>query len=185
MNNFLGGSLIVLVPKKDETWRMCIDFCAQNKITVKNRYPLPWIDDFIDQLRYENYFTKLDLRTGYHQVIIAKEDIWKTAFKIRQGLFEWLVMPFGLTNTLTTFMRVMNYFLWQFLDEFIIFYLDDILIFKKSRDEHVMHVNKVLDVLKKEQLFLKMSKCEFGKTSLVHLGHIVGGGELKIKPSKV
>ena len=119
---------------------------------------------------------------SYHQVRIVEEDIWKTTFKTKQGFFEWLVMPFGLT---TTFMRVMNDVLRQFIDDFFIVYLDDILIFNKSRYEHVMHVNKVLDVLRKEQLFLKMFKCEFGKNSLVYLGHIVGGGELNIGPSKV
>ena len=147
--------------------------------------PLPSIDDFLDQLQYANYFTKLDLRSGYHQVRIAEEEIWKTTLKTRQGLFEWLVMPFGLTNSPSIFMRVMNDVLIPFIDELVIVYLDDIFIFNKSRDEHVMHVNRVLDVLKKEQLFLKMSKCEFGKTSLVYLGHIVGGGELKIDHSKV
>ena len=147
------GSPIVLVPKKDNTWCMSIDFHALNTITVNNRYPLPRIDDLIDQLSYARYFTNLDLINGYHQVRIVEEDIWKTAFKTRQGLFEWLVMPFGLTNSQNNFMRVMNDVLRPFIDEFIIVYLDDILIFNKSRDEHVMHVNKVLDVLKKEQLF--------------------------------
>ena len=132
-SNSPSGSPIVLVPKKDRTWRMCIDFRALNKIMVKNRYPLPHIDDFLDQLKYANYFTKLDLLSGYHQVRIAEEDIWKTAFKTRQGLYEWLVMPFRLTNAPATFMRVMNDALRQFLDDFIIFYLDDIFIFIKIK----------------------------------------------------
>ena len=129
---------------------MCIDFHALNKITVKNCYPLPCIDYFLDQLKHEKYFTKLYLRSGYHQVRITEEDIWKTAFKTIQGLYEWLAMPLGLTNASVTFMRVINDVLRPFLDEFFIVYLDDILIFKKSREEHVMHVNKVLDVLRKE-----------------------------------
>ena len=148
---------------------MCIDFRALNKITIKNHYALPRIDDFLDQLNYEKYFTKIDLRRGYHQVRIAKEDIWKTAFKTRQGLFGWLFMPFGLTNAPYTFMRVMNDVIIPFLDYLITVYLDEILRFIKSRDEHVMHVNKVLDVLKKEQLFLNMSKCEFGKIGRAHV----------------
>ena len=139
----------------------------------------------LDQLKEEIFFTKLDVRSGYHQVRITESDIWKTTFKTKQGLFEWLVMPFGLCNAPTTFMCVMDNVLRPFLYEFVIVYLYDILIFSKTGEEHVLNVKKVLDVLRKDKLLLKMYECEFGKTYLVYLGHIVGGGELRIDPSEV
>jgi hypothetical protein len=156
------GSPIVLVPNKYGTWCMCVDFRALNNIMVKNSYPLPRIDDLLDQLKDYKYFTKLDLRSGYHQIRIVEGDTWKTTFKTKQGLFEWMVIPFGLCNALATFMRVMNDVLRPFLDDCVIVYLDAILTFSKSCQEHVVHVKQVLDVLRKEKLFLKMSKCEFG-----------------------
>jgi hypothetical protein len=156
-----------------------------NKITVKNRYPLPRIDDLVDQLKNVVYFTKLDLRSGYHQIRAAKQDIWKTSFKTKHGLFEWLVMPFGLTNAPATFMQVMNNVFRPFIDGFVIVYLYDILIFSRTREEYVQHVRKILSVLQRDKFFIKLSKCEFSKTYLVYLGYIVGGGELKIDPSKV
>lgn len=177
------GSPIVLVLKKDGTWRM--EYKELDKITVKNQYPLHHIDDLLDQLNNVIYFTKLDLHNGYHHVNIAKHDVWRIAFKTKHGLFEWLVMPFRLCNALATFMRVINDIFRPFLDDFVVVYLDDTLVFSRTWEDHVSHVKKVLNVLQKEKLYAKMSKCEFGKTSLVYLGHIVRGEELKINPSKI
>jgi len=179
------GSPIILVRKKDGSWRMCIYYRALNKITIKNCYPLPRVDDLLDQLKEVVYFSKLDLHSGYHQVRVAEQDAWKIPFKTKQGLYEWLVMPFGLTNAPAAFMRITNDVLRPFLDDFVIVYMDDILIFRKTWEEHLKHVKQTLDVLKREKLYVKLSKCEFGKTSLNYFGHIVEGGELKIDPSKV
>jgi hypothetical protein len=127
----------------------------------------------------------LDLCSGYHQIRVAEHDAWKNAFKTKHGLFEWLVMSFGLCNATTTFMRVMNDVFRPFLDNIAIVYLDNILIFSGTWDEHVRHVKQVLDTLQRENLYLELCKCESGKTTLVYLGHIVGGGKLKIDPSKI
>jgi hypothetical protein len=127
----------------------------------------------------------LDLHSGYHQNRVAEHDAWKTSFKTKQGLFEWLVMLFGLCNALTTFMCVMNDVFKTFLDDFVIVYLEYILIFSGTWDEHVRHVEKVLDTFQRENLYVKLSKCEFGKIAPLYLGHIVGGGQLKIDPSKI
>eukprot|EP00253_Pinus_taeda_P017619 PITA_17619 len=176
---------IILVLKKDSRWRMCMDYHALEKISIKNRYPLPRIDDLLDQLKNVVYFTKLDLHNDCHQVRIAEHDVWKTTFKTKQGLFKWMVMPFRLCNAPTTFMRVMKNVFQPFINEFVLVCLDDILAFSKNWFEHMSHVKKVLDVMKKEKLFVKLSKWEFRKIFLGYLGHIVGHGRLKIDPAKV
>jgi hypothetical protein len=134
------GSSIVLVQKKDGTWRLCIDYQALNKITVQNRYPIPRIDDLLDQLKGAKYFSKIDLKSGYHQVPIEPSDVWKIAFKSKEGLFKWLVMPFGLTNAPATFMRLMDDILRPFTNSFVVVYLDDIMIFNQTWEEHLHHI---------------------------------------------
>jgi hypothetical protein len=123
------GAPIIIVPKKDGTWRMCIDYKALKNITLKNQHPVPRIDDLLDQLEHTKYFTKLDLKLGYHQTRIREADTWNISFKTRQGLYEWLVVPFGLCNAPTTFMRLVNDVLHPYLDSFVIVYLDDILVY--------------------------------------------------------
>jgi hypothetical protein len=165
----LCGSPIVLVPKKDSTWRTCTKFWALNEIMVKKHYPLPRIDDLLDRLNFFVYFTKLYLRSSHHKIRIGESDVWKTAFKTKHGLFEWLVMPFGLCNSSVKFMRVMNDVFMYFIDDFVIAYSNNILVFIRTWEDHVMDVEKVFELLKMEKLYVKMSKCEFGKTS-----HVLG-----------
>jgi hypothetical protein len=152
------------VQKKDGTWRLYIDYRALNKITVRNRYPIPWIDDLMDQLKLEKYFIKIDLKSRYHQVPIETSDVWKTTFKSKEGLFEWLVMPFGLTNAPAIFMRLMDDILWPFTNSFVVVYLDDILIFSQTWEEHLHHIQQVLQTLQQHKLCANLEKCTFGIT---------------------
>jgi hypothetical protein len=126
-----------MVQKKYGTWGLCIDYRALNKITVRNRYSIPRIDDLLDQLMGVKYFSKIDLKSGYHQVLIEQTDVWKTAFKSKEGLFEWLVMPFGLKKVLATFMRMMDDILQPFITTFVVVYLDDILIYNNTWSEQL------------------------------------------------
>jgi hypothetical protein len=152
------GSLIVLVQKKDGTWRLCIDYRELNKITVRNQYPIPIIDDLLDQLKGENFFSNIDLKYGYHQVPIEPTNVWKTTFKSKEGLFEWMVMPFGLTNAPTTFMRLMDDVLRPFTNSFLVVYLDDILIFNRTWEEHMQHIQQVLSTLRQHKLYANLEK---------------------------
>lgn len=179
------GAPILFVKKKDGSMRMCIDYRALNELTVKNSYPLPRVDELFDRLHGSRYFSKIDLRSGYHQIRIAEDDVPKTAFRTRYGHYEFLVLPFGLTNAPATFMHLMHQTFRPFLDDFVIVFLDDILIFSKTREEHEEHVRKVLQMLRQEKLFAKESKCELFRTEVEFLGHIVGRDGVRMMEDKV
>ena len=178
------GAPCLFVTKKDGGLRMCVDYRALNKITVKNKYPLPRIDDLLDQLHGATVFSSLDLQSGYHQIRIQDEDVPKTAFKTPMGLYQFRVLAFGLTNAPATFQNVMNDVFRKHLGKFVLVYLDDILIFSRSPEEHEQHLRVVLDLLRKENFYAKLSKCEFNKPELQFLGHIVGRNGIKMDPQK-
>ncbi|GKB45348.1 putative reverse transcriptase domain-containing protein [Tanacetum coccineum] len=165
--------------------RMCIDYRELNKLTIKNRYPLPRIDDLFDQLQGACCFSKIDLHSGYHQLRVREEDIPKTAFRTRYGHFKFTVMPFGLTNAPAIFLDLMNHVCKPYLDKFVIVFIDDILIYSKSEEEHVVHLKTILDLLKKEKLYAKFSKFEFWLQEVQFLGYVVNRDGIHVDPSKV
>ncbi|GJR18333.1 reverse transcriptase domain-containing protein [Tanacetum coccineum] len=179
------GAPVLFVKKKDGAMRMCIDYRELNKLTIKNRYPLPRIDDLFDQLQGACCFSKIDLRSGYHQLRVHEDDIPKTAFRTRYGHFEFTVMPFGLTNAPAIFMDLMNRVCKPYLDKFVIVFIDDILIYSKSEKDHEHHLRTILDLLKKEKLYAKFSKCEFWLKEVQFLGHVVNQEGIHVDPSKI
>ncbi|RVW93684.1 Transposon Ty3-I Gag-Pol polyprotein [Vitis vinifera] len=179
------GAPVLFVKKKDGTLRLCIDYRNLNRVTVKNKYPLPRIDDLFDQLKGAKYFSKIDLRTGYHQLRVREEDVSKTAFRTRYGHYEFLVMPFGLTNAPAAFMDLMNRVFRAYLDRFVIVFVDDILIYSRSLEEHKQHLVTTLGTLRRHQLYGKLEKSEFWLTEVNFLGHVVSEAGIAIDHSKV
>ncbi|GJS58624.1 putative nucleotidyltransferase, ribonuclease H [Tanacetum coccineum] len=179
------GALVLFVKKKDGSLCMCIDYRELNKLTVKNRYPLLRIDSLIDQLQGSRFFSKIELRSGYHQLCMHEDDIPKTAFRTRYRHFKFTVMSFGLTNAPAVFMDLMNRVCKPYLDKFVIVFIDDILIYSKTKEDHEVHLGLVLELLRKEKLYAKFSKCEFWLQEVHFLGHVVNQNGIHVDPSKI
>jgi hypothetical protein len=179
------GCPALFVKKKDESLRLCIDYRPLNAVTIKNKYPLPRIDVLFDQLVGAKVFSKIDLRSGYHQIKIRASDIPKTAFSTRYGLYEFLVMSFGLTNAPTYFMYVMNSVFMPELDKFVVVFIDDILVYSKNEEEHAGHLHVVLQRLREHHLYAKLSKCDFWLKEIKFLGHTISQAGIAVDPDKV
>ena len=176
---------MLLVKKKDESSRLCVDYRQLNKMTIKDKYPLPKIDDLMDQLHGASVFSKIDLWSGYHQILVKADDVQKTAFRSRYGHYEYVVMPFGETNALIVFMDYMNRIFRPFLDQFVVVFIDDILIYFRTQKEHVEHLRLVLGILREKQLYVKLPKCEFWMDEVQFLGHLISAQGITVDLAKV
>ena len=179
------GAPVLFVKKKDGSLRLCIDYRQLNQVTIRNQYPLPRIDDLFDQLQGAKVFSKIDLLSGYHQLKVRREDVPKTAFKTRYGHYEFLVMPFGLTNALAAFMDLMNRVFGPYLDKFVIVFIDDILVYSSSKEEHAEHLRIILQTLREHQLYAKFIKCQFWLDRVAFLGHVVSAEGISVDPQKI
>jgi hypothetical protein len=179
------GAPVLFVKKKDGTQQMCMDYRSLNEVTIKNKYPLPRIENLFDQMKGASVFSKIDLRSGYHQLKIWESDIPKTTFHTRYGLYECTVMSFGLTNALAYFMYLMNKVLMEYLDKFVVVFIDDILIFSKMEEEHQKNLRIVLEKIRSNQVYAKFSKCEFWLAEVTFLRHVISIGGVSVDPSKV
>jgi hypothetical protein len=184
-SSFSWGAPVLFMEKKDGTQRMCVDYWSLNEVTIKNKYPLLRIEDPFDQMKGASIFSKIDLRSGYHKLKIRESDIPKTAFRTRYRLYEYTVMSFGLTNALAYFIYLMNKVFMEYLDNFVVVFIDDILIFSKTEEKHEKHLRMVLEKLRSNQLYAKFSKCEFWLTEVAFLGHVISAGGISVDPSKV
>jgi hypothetical protein len=171
--------------KKDGSKRLCVDYRALNQVTIKSKYPLPRIDVLFEQLRDAKVFSKIDLNSGCHQLRIREEDIEKTTFSTRYGHYEYVVMSFGLTNAPAAFMEAMNGMLHEYLDDFVVVFLDDILIYSQTEEDHERHLSLVLDSLRKNQFYAKLKKCAFWLSEVAFLGHVINQHSISVDTKNV